>query len=235
MKRLICVLVVFLLLLSLSACHITVQLPEWFGGKQAEENTVVDMPESDFIIQGDSSDKDTVIHVITPDIEVEVPSDIEEDVPADTPATVGIIQPEFLGGEWISASRSGDTIYTDWYYFDKDGTISTSGGEYVHTSQYPDLFAGYEEGWQPMPMGSTLTFGTYELDGNILTISYTGEEYFGNFDSPIVHVFEILSLTEDKLVIVNVDGSLDPQIYIRNNYLPIEEICDAVGVDTSID
>ena len=238
MKRVICVFSLFILLLSFSACNIVFRLPEGFGGQKTDEDVAVDMPENSFIINDGDSPSDSVIHVITPeDEEEEALAEEEDEAPAENPVSGDLPQADLLVGEWVSASRSGDTITTDWYYFDADGTLSTSGGEYGHTSQYPDLFAGYEEGWQPMPMGAPLIFGTYELQGNIMILTYAGEEFCGDYDTPIVHKVEVLSLTADKMVIANIDdfGSSEPRIYIRNNYLPIEELCATIGVDTSID
>ncbi len=240
MKRLICILLLCFVLLAFSACNITFQFPGdfWGGGDNVDENAVADMPENSFVINRGESDGDTVIHVITPEKEEEtLPEEGEDESPAYSPAPDASFQPDQLIGEWVSATRHDDTIMSDWYYFNTDGTLSNCAGEYAHTSQYPELFAGYEKGWQPMPMGAPLIFGTYELQGNILIITYTGEEFYGDYDTPTIRKVEILSLAADRMVIANIDGygSSEPQIYIRNNYLPIEELCDAVGVDTSFD
>lgn len=150
-------------------------------------------------------------------------------------ATQGVRQ-EDLVGSWVTAVRSGSYINTEYYEFKADGTFVLGGVEYMHTSHAPELFAGYEEGWHAAPMGFPYSYGTYEINGDEIILSYLGSDVEEPYEEPIVHAIKIFSFSGDRAVFGGEqDYNADEQyVFLKNfSYDNVAELCDALGTDTT--
>ena len=136
-----------------------------------------------------------------------------------------------LVGTWSSVSRQGNYLIPHTIDFKADGTFYEYSSEYTHTSYDPQLFAGCEPGWEPLPMGFPGWFGTYTVSGNTVTQITTGDDV-GSVGEPSTNTLTIDSLSDDTAV-------FNGQTYLKN-FTPsnsdqyIEELCAALGVDLSV-
>ena len=159
-----------------------------------------------------------------------------------TPApedNIGIIDREELSemivGSWVTAYRSGDTIYSTYYEFSADGTYFAGGCEYMHVSTNPELF-GYEaEGWETVPMGFPYEHGTYTVGDGYIEIVCLGDD-FETYDQPIVSRLEVSEYDGSTavFVIAHTDFVSEPKRFVKDfDYEKIEELCEVLGVDTA--
>lgn len=136
-----------------------------------------------------------------------------------------------LVGTWSSVSRQGNYLIPHTIDFKADGTFYEYSSEYTHTSYNPQLFAGFEPGWKPLPMGFPGWYGTYTVSGNTVTQITTGDD-IGSVGEPSTNTLTIDSLSDDTAV-------FNGQTYLKN-FTPsnsdqhIEELCAALGVDLSV-
>ncbi len=150
---------------------------------------------------------------------------------------VAVMDEKEIIGEWIAVYRNGDTIYTSYYCFNEDGTYFAGGGEYLHTSRYPELFAEYQEGWQPAPMGSPYDHGTYTFSDGVIELTCYGSDV-EEYQTPAVSWVEISEYNGDTAVWVSRteyhEGT--PRVYFKNleyDYDDLEELFEKTGVDTA--
>lgn len=250
MKKTLSVVLLLAMLLSLTACDIFGMLGR---NEPAFEKAESDVPSDHKISYGgfDNIDDEDVtiiyktdgngnVSVVRPGSSgiIEIPrvdeSDVEEpeiQEPAGEP-----VEADGLVGQWHSASRDGDYIDTTYYSFNADGTFSSSTCEYMYSTSAPELFAGFEEGWHAVPMGYPLSFGTYEVDGSNLILSYTGEEFIETYDEPIVYTITIFAVSDDEIVLgdawdKDVRNTFVRDEAVRNEGDFITALCDRLNVD----
>ena len=160
-----------------------------------------------------------------------------ESMPAlENPSQEPAVEATDIIGEWITAYREGDTIYTCFYTFKEDGTYYTGGGEYLHTSHYPELFAEYDEGWQPAPMGFPYEYGTYTYSEGILVLCCL-ESDMEEYDQPIISRLKISEYDGERAVFVFITEHHEgqPRMFLKNAeyyFLNVEGLFEAAGVDT---
>ena len=241
MKKLIALMLLGTLAFSLTACDM--DLDALFGRQNPDFERVEELPSDMKIAYGGDgqpgdgdmamiyqSDGNGMVSVVRPG---ETDTD-DEPGQADTPAENVTV--EALTGEWHSASRSGDVIATRYYWFNDDGTFSSSSGEYMHSTSAPELFPDFDEGWYAVPMGYPLSFGTYELDGSELILSYTGEEYSEGYEEPIVYRIPVYSLSGEEMVLGDGWDESAQNRYInasllRENGDSFEALCEKLEID----
>lgn len=250
MKKTVTAVLLLAMILSLTACDLSMILDR---DKPAFEKAESDVPSSHKISfggNGSIDDEDVSIiyktdgngnvSVIHPGSSgfIEIPrvdeSDVEEpeiQEPAGEP-----VEADGLVGQWHSASRDGDYINTTYYSFNADGTFSSSTCEYMYSASAPELFAGFEEGWHAVPMGYPLSFGTYEVDGSNLILSYTGEEFIETYDEPIVYTITIFAVSDDEIVLSdewdeNVRNTFVSEQVVRGDGDFITALCNRLNVD----
>ena len=143
-----------------------------------------------------------------------------------TPASTGE-----LVGTWNTVSRSGKYLYPHTIEFNADGTFYEYSSEYTHTSYDPQLFAGFGDSWEPLPMGFPGWYGTYTVSGNTVTMVTLGDD-IGSVDSPVTNTLTVDSINGDVAV-------FNGQQYLKN-FTPsntdtfVEELAAALGVDLSV-
>ncbi|MBR6763707.1 MAG: hypothetical protein IKM13_08170 [Clostridia bacterium] len=131
-----------------------------------------------------------------------------------------------LSGYWASVSRSGDLLIAYYYWFSSDGTASSNSVEYEYQTTPPEYMADSGPGWYAAPMGYPLSIGTYEIKGDTLTITFTEEDIGITYDPPVVENHKF-SLSGDTL-------TLSGNKYLKGFRGSVEELAEALGVDTSI-
>ena len=238
MKRFVAILLVFTIPFFLTACSLSdfadllYDIADTISDRDTAEESI---PAFDYEIVGDGEDEirypgsvsqtdislspadDPVIDETLPPVE----ENTSDNTPQNTPKGGELV------GEWVTASRQGNTIYLTYYWFGEDGTVSSYSAEYVHASQYPDLFGDWTSGWSALPMGYPLDVGTYKVTGSTLTLTFTHDDVGNTYEPPIVEEYAY-SVSGDTLV-------LSGCTYLNDIYLSIEEIAEILGVDTSID
>ena len=250
MKKTVTVVLLLAMLLSLTACDIFGMLGR---NEPAFDKAESDVPSNHKISYGgvgSIDDEDvTVIYktdgngnvsVIRPGSSgiIEIPRVDESEVEkpeTQEPAVEGV-KADGLVGQWHSASRDGDYINTTYYSFNADGTFSSSTCEYMYSASAPELFPGFEEGWHAVPMGYPLSFGTYEVDGSNLILSYTGEEFIETYDEPIVYTITIFAVSDDEIVLgdawdENVRNTFVSEQVVRGDGDFITALCNRLNVD----
>ncbi len=140
-------------------------------------------------------------------------------------------------GDWVAVYREGDTIYTHTLTFYEDGTYNEGGCEYLHTSHHPDLFAGYEEGWQPAPMGFPYDRGTYTYADGVVELTCYGSDV-DEYQTPMISWVEISEYNGDSAVFVSRSEHHEgqPRVFLKNaeyDFFNVEELFEAAGVDTA--
>lgn len=200
--------------LSLSACGLVSRLFGYLNYGEADVSIEI---ETEFV-PGDESG---------------VESEPVQDNPVEAPA----IDENEIIGDWVAVYREGDTIYTHTYTFYEDGTYNSGGGEYLHTSHYPDLFAESEEGWQPAPMGFPYDRGTYTYSDGVIELSCLGSDY-EEYDEPFISWVEISEYNGDTAVFVSRSEHHEgqPRVFLKNapyDFFNAEELFEAAGVDTA--
>lgn len=239
MKRLVAILLVFTIPFFLTACSslsdfadLLYDIADVISDRDTVEETV---PAFNYIIVGDEegqieysgiySQIDIPISSADDSVADETLPPVEENTSDNTPQNA--VNGGELVGDWVTASREGDVIRVSYYWFNEDGTVSYSEVEYVHTSQYPDLFSDLEHGWSTIPMGYPLIIGTYQVTGSTLTIIFTYEDVGVTFDPPIVKEYDY-AISGDTLV-------LSGSTYLKDTSRSLEEIAEILGLDISID
>ena len=130
-------------------------------------------------------------------------------------------------GDWVGAYRMKS--YTDFLVvreirFNRDGTGYLVAYEY----HYIALEEGAEIGWNLGGMGYQGQEFTYELLDNELYLHFLGYETdYGDYMEPNTKVYEVYQLDDTWLVMS--DSSFGT--YLRGADTPIEELCEALGVD----
>lgn len=250
MKKTVTAVLLLAMLLSLTACDLSMILDR---DEPAYERADSDVSSDKMIAfggdgnigEGDVSiiyktDGNGNVSVVRPGSSgiMEIPrvdeSDVEEpeiQEPADEP-----VKADGLVGQWHSASRDGDYINTTYYSFSSDGTFSSSSCEYMYSASAPELFPGFEDGWYAVPMGYPLSFGTYEVDGSNLILSYTGEEFIETYDEPIVYTITIFAISDDEIVLgdewdKDVRNTFVSEQAVRNDGDFITALCNRLNVD----
>ena len=250
MKKTVTAVLLLAMILSLTACDLSMILDR---DKPAFEKAESDVPSShkisfggngsiddedvSIIYKTDGNGNVSVIHPGSSGI-IEIPRVDESEVEkpeTQEPAVEGV-KADGLVGQWHSASRDGDYINTTYYSFNADGTFSSSTCEYMYSSSAPELFPGFEDGWHAVPMGYPLSFGTYEIDGSNLILSYTGEEFIENYDEPIVYTVTIFAVSDDEIVLSdewdeNVRNTFVSEQVVRGDGDFITALCNRLNVD----
>lgn len=250
MKKTVTAVLLLAMILSLTACDLSMILDR---DKPAFEKAESDVPSShkisfggngsiddedvSIIYKTDGNGNVSVIHPGSSGI-IEIPRVDESEVEkpeTQEPAVEGV-KADGLVGQWHSASRDGDYINTAYYSFNADGTFSSSTCEYMYSASAPELFPGFEDGWHAVPMGYPLSFGTYEVDGSNLILSYTGEEFIENYDEPIVYTVTIFAVSDDEIVLSdewdeNVRNTFVSEQVVRGDGDFITALCNRLNVD----
>ncbi len=183
---------------------------------------------------GTSEESIEINSEFTPEDENGVESYPVDENPVPAPE-LSVPEAEEIIGDWVTVYREGDTIYTGTYTFYEDGTYTSGGGEYLHTSHHPDLFAGYEEGWQPAPMGFPYDRGTYTYADGVIELTCYGSDV-DEYQSPMISWVEISEYNGDSAVFVTKSEYHEsaPCVFLKNavydEYSP-EELFEQAGVD----
>ena len=249
-KKTVTAVLLLAMILSLTACDLSMILDRDKPAFEKVESDVMSDHKISYsgnggIVDGDvtiiyKTDGNGNVSVVQPGSSgiMEIPrvdeSEVEEpeiQEPADEP-----VKADGLVGQWHSASRDGDYINTTYYSFNADGTFSSSSCEYMYSASAPELFPGFEDGWHAVPMGYPLSFGTYEVDGSNLILSYTGEEFFEAYDEPIVYTITIFAISDDEIVLgdewdKDVRNTFVSEQAVRNDGDFITALCNRLGVD----
>ena len=232
MRKIITFTLLCALCISLASCSIGPFTISYKGNDREEK-----AEESDFsfaIIQGESDGN--MQHVIISDgsgISVGTqPTDSSPSTEVTTPA----YDPASLIGTWNTVSRSDKYLCPSYVEFHADGTFTKGESEYTHTSYNPDLFYGQPEGWHAVPMGFPYEYGTYTVNGNIITLTILGDSIEESYDSTVTQTLTIEQIGEESAIFSNDFGT---NTYLKNfkannsdNF--IEELCAALGVDMSV-
>lgn len=165
--------------------------------------------------------------------EIDIGSQPVQDNSAEAPT----MDEKELIGDWVTVYREGDTIYTHTFTFYEDGTYNEGGCEYLHTSHHPDLFAGYEEGWQPAPMGFPYDRGTYTYADGVVELTCYGSDV-DEYQTPVISWVEISEYNGDSAVFVSRSEHHEgqPRMFLKNaeyDFLNVEGLFEAAGVDTA--
>ncbi|MBR2915729.1 MAG: hypothetical protein IKC06_08035 [Clostridia bacterium] len=165
--------------------------------------------------------------------EIDIGSQPVQDNSAEAPA----MDEKELIGDWITVYREGDTIYTHTFTFYEDGTYNEGGCEYLHTSHHPDLFAEYEEGWQPAPMGFPYDRGTYTYADGVVELTCYGSDV-DEYQTPVISWVEISEYNGDSAVFVSRSEHHEgqPRMFLKNaeyDFFNVEGLFEAAGVDTA--
>ncbi len=209
MKKLIALIILGSLVFSLTACDLDLDM--FLGSKEPEfERVETDRPMNQMVaIGGDGnigegdvsiiykSDGNGTISIISPDkIKPEVEVNQEE-------PTEESVSAQNLIGEWQTATRNGDVISTRYYSFSEDGSFYSTDCEYMYSASAPELFPGFDDGWYTVPMGFPAGYGTYEISGNQIVLSYTHEDYAEPYEEPVVRTVTVYALSDDEAVFGN--------------------------------
>lgn len=169
----------------------------------------------------------------TEDPKPEEPEDPKPEEPEDPkPEENGEPTLDLLVGEWVSASRYdsewGANLCTNSIAFKADGNGTIDDCEYEYYEDMPE--GDWGDGWSIAGRGYATMYFTYTLEGDKLSITYLGflDEDWGEYDV-YTDVFTISYLDEDKLIMDDSYGT-----YIPDERQSLKELCDALGVDSSI-
>lgn len=138
-------------------------------------------------------------------------------------------------GNWIAVYREGDTIYTGTYTFYEDGTYTSGGCEYIHTSRYPEMAEELGECWTVAPMGYPYDRGTYTYADGVIELTCYGSD-MDEYQTPVVSWVEISEYNGDSAVFVTKFEyhENDPRVFLKNaeydEYSP-EKLFEQAGVD----
>lgn len=237
MRKLVLIPLAAAICMSLSGCpKITISIDR---GENEQENDRAELiTDQQFEIEGqggtvisgyvtDGSGNAVVIRPVDPNDATESPTGQTQ---APTEATTPSSNSQLVG-EWSSVTREGKYLIPHTITFNADGTFYEYSSEYTHTSYDPQLFAGFGDGWEPLPMGFPGWYGTYTVSGSTVTMITLGDD-IGSIDSPITNTLTIDSLGGSTAV-------FNGQQYLKN-FTPsnsdqyIEELCAALGVDLSV-
>lgn len=143
---------------------------------------------------------------------------------------------DIIVGEWSTAERHGDTIYTTYYYFQADGTFNAAGCEYMHVSAAPDLFGEGAEGWQVVPMGYPYEYGNYTVYDDYVEIVCYGME-FEEYDEPYVVQMRLSEYDGQSAVFIAhlEDGSCsEARVFLKDfKFKDVEELCEVLNIDVT--
>jgi len=140
-----------------------------------------------------------------------------------------------LVGTWETIRRSDTYLYRDYIEFYADGTFSQGESEYTHTKYQPELFYDQPEGWRAVPMGFPYWYGTYTVEGNVITLTTLGDS-IEESTTPSTDTLIIHSISDSDAIFGDQSGG---NRYIKN-FKPtdsekyIEELCALMGVDLSV-
>ena len=220
MKKLIALMLLGALAFSLTACDL--DLGMFLGNNEpAFEKVETDRPMNQMVaVGGDGnigegdisviyrSDGNGTVSIVTPDIDSG--TKIEQEAPASESVSA-----QMLVGDWQTAARNGDVISTEYYSFSADGSFYSTGCEYMYSASAPELFPGFDEGWYAVPMGFPASYGTYEISGSQIILSYTHEDYFEPYEEPIVVTLAVYALSDNEAVFGSALDQNEKDTFIR--------------------
>lgn len=127
-----------------------------------------------------------------------------------------------LVGSWSTAKREGNSIWTQTYSFNGDGSFYLQPLGFDNVEYAP---MDGETGWYVMPMGHPGSSGTYTFNGGELILHFTADAYFGQEEA--IHV---LSVGGDQVGQLELDGT---RYLSDNRSMEVTALCAALGVDIS--
>ena len=235
MKKVFAFLLICALTLSLAACDM--DLDSILGRDTPNFEKVDGNVSSDKMISfagtGDVGDGDvTIIYKSDGNGNMSVVIGDKKDEDSEDELVENITDSNAIVGQWMTAQRYDSCISTSFYCFESDGTFYSTDCEYVHSTANPELFPDFEDGWYSVPMGYPASYGTYEVDGNNLILSYTHEDNCEPYEEPIVYTVTIYSLSNEGIVLGDVWGEGQHKYLKYNSDTDfLEVLCDYLDID----